>query len=75
MRFKKTSNLSQPRVVLSIDPSADSITVPRASHILITVALENVRLAIVDEQMTLSVLEFIDQITAQIKDEIKLIIT
>lgn len=46
--LEKRGRWSSPRVVLSIDPSAGSISVPGSANNQITVAFEEFRLAIVE---------------------------
>lgn len=57
---QKSGKLSAPRVVLSVDPSACSITVPGSGNAPITIAFEDVRIAINDDQLAHSVVESIE---------------
>lgn len=73
-QHQKRGRWSSSRVVLSVDASAGSITVPGAATKPITVAFEDVRIAVVEDNLAQAVIESIDEITDQIEHEINKII-
>lgn len=70
---EKRGMFSSTFVVVSVYPSAASITVPGVGHTPLNIAYEDVRLAILDEHLELSVLESMAKISDQIKEEIDLL--
>lgn len=57
-------------MVLSEDPSAGSITVPGSSNAPINITFEDVRHAIQEDLLAISLTESIDKITGQIEDDL-----